>query len=165
MNFVTLADENLKSFGEYPFLIFEDVIFTNRQMINDTNGIANGLKKLGVNKGDKVVVMLPNCPEVLISYQGILRCGAVIVPIIPLMNERELSHILGNCEAVAMITTRDIFQKNELSWCPCHVHNDVEQSRCGKVRAILMEELPQRCSAFSGRESVSISKEISLYSL
>jgi long-chain acyl-CoA synthetase len=119
MNLVTLADENLKSFGEYPFLIFEDVIFTNRQMINDTSGMANGLKKLGVNKGDKVVVMLPNCPEVLISYQGILRCGAVIVPIIPLMNERELSHILGNCEAVAMITTRDIFQKAEeiLNYC------------------------------------------------
>jgi acyl-CoA synthetase (AMP-forming)/AMP-acid ligase II len=88
-------------------------------MINDTNGMANGLKKLGVNKGEKVVVMLPNCPEVLISYQGILRCGAVIVPIIPLMNERELSHILGNCEAVAMITTRDIFQKAEeiLNYC------------------------------------------------
>jgi long-chain acyl-CoA synthetase len=57
--------------------------------------------------------MLPNCPEVLISYQGILRCGAVIVPLIPVMNEKELTHILGNCEAIAMITTRDIFQKNE----------------------------------------------------
>ena len=66
-----------------------------------------------MNKGDNVVVMLPNCPEVLISYQGILRCGAVIVPLIPLMNEKELAHILGNCEATAMITTRDIFQKNE----------------------------------------------------
>lgn len=43
----------------------------------------------------------------------------MIVPIIPLMNERELSHILGNCEAVAMITTRDIFQKAEeiLNYC------------------------------------------------
>jgi len=59
-----------------------------------------------------VVVMLPNCPEVLIGYQGILRCGAVIVPLIPLLNETELAHILGNCEATAMITTHDIFLKN-----------------------------------------------------
>jgi len=58
-----------------------------------------------------VVVMLPNCPEVLITYQGILRCGAVIVPLIPLLNETELAHILGNCEAAAMITTHDIFLK------------------------------------------------------
>ncbi|MHB9096841.1 MAG: AMP-binding protein, partial [Syntrophales bacterium] len=99
-------------FGEYPFIIFEDVTFTNRQMIHHAKGLAGGLKKLGVNKGDNVVVMLPNCPEVLISYQGILRCGAVIVPLIPLLNETELAHILSNCEATAMITTHDIFWKN-----------------------------------------------------
>jgi long-chain acyl-CoA synthetase len=112
MNLVTLADENLQRFGEYPFIIFEDATFTNRQMIDHANGMADGLKKLGVNKGDNVVVMLPNCPEVLISYQGILRCGAVIVPLIPLLNETELAHILANCEATAMITTHDIFLKN-----------------------------------------------------
>lgn len=113
MNLVTLADENLRNFGEYPFIIFEDATFTNRQMINQASRLADGLKSLGVKKGDNVVVMLPNCPEVLISYQGILRCGAVIVPLIPLVNERELIHILGNCEATAMITTGDIFQKNK----------------------------------------------------
>jgi long-chain acyl-CoA synthetase len=113
MNLVTLADENLRNFGEYPFIIFEDATFTNRQMINHASGLADGLKRVGVKKGDNVVVMLPNCPEVLISYQGILRCGAVIVPLIPLVSEKELTHILGNCEATAMITTCDIFQKNE----------------------------------------------------
>jgi long-chain acyl-CoA synthetase len=113
MNLVALADENLRRFGEYPFIIFEDVTFTNKHMLQYADSLADGLKKLGVKKGDKVVVMLPNCPEVLISYQGILRCSAVIVPLIPLMNERELSHILGNCEAVAMITNSGIFQKNE----------------------------------------------------
>ena len=45
MNLVTLADENLQMFGEYPFIIFEDVTFTNRQMIHHANGLANGLKK------------------------------------------------------------------------------------------------------------------------
>ncbi len=113
MNLITLADENLKSFGEYPFLIFENEIFTNRQMLQYSNRLANGLENIGVKKGDNVVVMLPNCPEVLMSYQGILRRGAVIVPLIPLMNERELAHILGNCEAAAMIATSDIFIKNE----------------------------------------------------
>ena len=76
MNFVTLADENLKSFGEYPFLIFEDVIFTNRQMINDTNGMANGLKKLGVNKSDKVVgyaAQLPGGPYQLPGHSQVRR--------------------------------------------------------------------------------------------
>lgn len=113
MNLVALADENLRNFGEYPFIVFEDATFTNRQIIKQASGLADGLKSLSVKKGDNVAVMLPNCPEVLTSYQGILRCGAVIVPLIPLMNEKELTHILGNCEATAMITTSDIFQKNE----------------------------------------------------
>jgi long-chain acyl-CoA synthetase len=113
MNLVALADETLKTFGEYPFLIFDDRTYTNKQIIHDATWLAGSLRQLGVKKGDNVVVMLPNCPEVIISYQGILRCGGVIVPLIPLMNEKELTHILANCEAVAMITIRDIFLKNE----------------------------------------------------
>jgi long-chain acyl-CoA synthetase len=64
-----------------------------------------------VNPGDQVSVA-GGTVNSRISYQGILRCSAVIVPLIPLMNERELSHILGNCEATAMITTHAIFEKN-----------------------------------------------------
>ncbi len=113
MNLVTLADETLQTFGEYPFLIFDDRTYTNKQIIREATRLAGSLRKLGLKKGDKAVVMLPNCPEVIISYQGILRSGGIIVPLIPLMNEKELTHILANCEAVAMITSRDIFLKNE----------------------------------------------------
>lgn len=112
MNLITLAEENLQSFGEYSCLIFEDTAFTNRQMLHTANSLSQGLKAHGIKAGDKVVVMLPNCPEVLIGYQGILRCGAVIVPVISLLTEKELSHILINCEAVAIITSSDIFLKN-----------------------------------------------------
>jgi long-chain acyl-CoA synthetase len=113
MNLVALADETLQIFGEYPFLIFDNRTYTNREIIQEATRLAGSLQKLGVKQGDHVVVMLPNCPEVIISYQGILRSGGVIVPLIPLINEKELTHILANCEAVAMITSRDIFLKNE----------------------------------------------------
>jgi long-chain acyl-CoA synthetase len=113
MNLVALADENLRLFGEYPFLMFEDSAFTNRQMLHDANALSKGMTGLGVKAGDKTVVMLPNCPEVLVSYQGILRCGAVIVPAISMMTEQELEYILVDCEAAAIITSRDIFQKYE----------------------------------------------------
>lgn len=113
MNLVKLADETIKTFGEYPFLIFDDRAYTNRQIIQEADRLASSLQNLGLKKGDNIVVMLPNCPEVIISYQGILRLGGVIVPLIPLMNTKELMHILANCEAVAMITIPDIFLKNE----------------------------------------------------
>jgi long-chain acyl-CoA synthetase len=113
MNLVALANENLKSFGEYSCLIFEDSAFTNKQMLYAANSLSQGLKANGIKAGDKAAVMLPNCPEVLVSYQGILRSGAIIVPVISLLTEKELSHILINCEAVAIIICRDIFLKNE----------------------------------------------------
>ena len=113
MNLITLADETINTFGEYPFLIFDDRLYTNKQIIREANRLAAALAKLGLKKGDNIVVMLPNCPEVIISYQGILRALGVIVPLIPLMNEKELLHILANCEAAAIITIRDIFLKNE----------------------------------------------------
>ena len=150
MNLVTLADENLRNFGEYPFIIFEDATFTNRQMINQASGLADGLKSLGVKKGDNVVVMLPNCPEVLISYQGILRCGAVIVPLIPLVNEKELTHILGNCEATAMITTCDIFQKNESMLRTIKYHPRGRQHHGGNLSFLVTDQGSFRNTGPSG---------------
>ncbi|MDD4242007.1 MAG: long-chain fatty acid--CoA ligase [Smithellaceae bacterium] len=113
MNLVRLADETITTFGEYPFLVFDDRVYTNREILRKANGLAASLQGLGLQKEEKVVVMLPNCPEVIISYQGILRAGGVIVPLIPLLNGKELAHILANCEAAAMITNGDIFLKNE----------------------------------------------------
>ncbi len=112
MNLVALADETITTFGEYPFLVFDDRTYTNKQIIREADRLAASLKNIGLQAGERVVVMLPNCPEVIIGYQGILRGGGVIVPLIPLLTEKELSHILANCEAVAMITTGDIFLKN-----------------------------------------------------
>lgn len=113
MNLVALADENIKNFGEYPFLIFDDKTYTNKQIVAEANRLAAALCRSGIKKGDKVVVMLPNCPEVIISYQGIPRSGAVIVPLIPLLKEKELNHIITDCEAAAMITVYDIYLKNK----------------------------------------------------
>lgn len=110
MNLVTLADENLDRFGEYPFLIFEGKTFTNAEILRDANRLALGLKRLGIGRGDRVAVLLPNGPEVIAGYQGILRCGAVIVPIIPSVGAVELGHILNDCEARALVTSPEILE-------------------------------------------------------
>ncbi|NPU83331.1 MAG: long-chain fatty acid--CoA ligase [Syntrophaceae bacterium] len=108
MNLVTLADDNLSRFGEYPFLVFEEETFTSAGILRDANRLASGLKRLGIGRGDRVAVLLPNCPEVIIGYQGILRCGAVIVPVIPSVGATELGHILKDCAAKGLITSPEI---------------------------------------------------------
>jgi long-chain acyl-CoA synthetase len=113
MNLVELANQHYKTFGEQVSVIFEDREYTNLQMLRFADQLANGLRGLGVKPGDKVMVMLLNCPEVLISYQGLLRAGGVIVPVLFLLGEREVAHILKNSEAVVLITSKDLLPKIE----------------------------------------------------
>jgi long-chain acyl-CoA synthetase len=115
MNLIELAEDSYKKFGEYRYLIFKEKEYTNIEMIQYSRKFANGLKGLGIVPGNNVVVMMQNCPEVLIGYQGILRTGAIIVPVMPMLNEKELAHILHNSNSVAIITSADFVSKIELA--------------------------------------------------
>lgn len=64
---------------------------------------ASGLSAGGIKKGDKVAIILGNCPEFIIAYYGILRAGAVVVPINPSYTLGEISYILSNSQAKAVI--------------------------------------------------------------
>lgn len=61
MNLVALADENLHVFGEYPFLIFENKTFTNKQLLHYANRLAKGLRNLNVRKGDNASYLTIPC--------------------------------------------------------------------------------------------------------
>jgi long-chain acyl-CoA synthetase len=113
MNLVELADQHYRKFGEQVSVIFEGQDYTNLQLLRFSDQLASGLRGLGVEMGDKVMVMLMNCPEVLISYQGILRAGAIIVPVISFLGEREILHILRNSESKVLITNRHLMSKIE----------------------------------------------------
>ena len=65
---------------------------------------SSGLCGAGIRKGDRVALILGNCPEFVIAYYGILRAGAVVVPINPAYTSGEISYILSNSQAQAVIT-------------------------------------------------------------
>ncbi len=85
MNLATLAEESVRRYGEYPALAFEGRELTNVDQQRAASRFAHALRRLGVAPGDRVVVMLPNCPEVLQAYAAILKAGAVVVPVIFLL--------------------------------------------------------------------------------
>jgi long-chain acyl-CoA synthetase len=70
-----------------------------------------GLTGLGVRPGDRVVVLMANCPEVLVTYTAAWRAGAVVTPLIFLVSEDELRHALANSGAVAVVTTPEFLAK------------------------------------------------------
>jgi long-chain acyl-CoA synthetase len=111
MNLASLADENLATFGEYEATIYEDCAYSNREQFDASRRLAGALAGLGIGPGDRVVVMLPNCPEVGQSYGAILRLGGVAVPVLFLLVTEELRHILVDSDARAIITSPEFAAK------------------------------------------------------
>ncbi len=67
--------------------------------------LAGGLAGLGVEAGDRVALLLPNCPQFPLSYLAAVRLGATVVPINVLLTAREMQHILTDSRPRALITT------------------------------------------------------------
>ncbi|MBI2217817.1 MAG: long-chain fatty acid--CoA ligase [Candidatus Rokubacteria bacterium] len=113
MNLARLGEKNLARYGEYVSLVFEGREVTNVDQQRAANRLANALHRRGIAPGDRVAVMLLNCPEVMQSYTGILKTGGVIVPIIFLLNPEEVRHVLTDSGARVLITAPDLAWKVE----------------------------------------------------
>jgi len=87
--------------------IYESQKLSYAEVDNRTNRVANALKHLGVGKGDKVSVMLPNGFEFPITWLAIAKLGAVIVPTNINYQERDLEYILSDSEASCMVIHSD----------------------------------------------------------
>ncbi len=72
---------------------------------------ANYLKSIGIGKGDRVAIMLPNCPQSAIAYYGILYAGAIVVQTNPLYTERELAYQMKDSGAKAIISLDILFPR------------------------------------------------------
>jgi long-chain acyl-CoA synthetase len=111
MNLAELAETNLAEFGEYERLIFEGRGYTNGQLHDLGCRLAAGLIALGLSPDDRVVLILPNCPEVLASYPAVWRAGLTVIPVLFLLEASELTYILENSGAKVVITSPEICPK------------------------------------------------------
>jgi long-chain acyl-CoA synthetase len=103
----SIAQFLLDSVGRFPdhkALHFLGKTMTYRELHTAAVRLATELVALGVSKGDRVAIMLPNCPQAVVSYYGVLLAGAVVVQTNPLYVERELEHQLKDSGAVAILT-------------------------------------------------------------
>src|SRR5262245_30017607 len=75
-----------------------------RQLDKHSNRFANALLERGIQKGAKVAIMLPNCPEYLYSWFGLAKIGAVMVPVNTAHKGDLLQHILSASDSEAIIT-------------------------------------------------------------
>jgi long-chain acyl-CoA synthetase len=113
MNIAELSRNEIERFGEHVSLVYEGTEYTNLQMRRTAKRFGNALKGLGVRRGDRVIIQMPNCPEVLESFQAIWNMGAVVVPINFLVGDEETAYIYRDSGAETIISHSQFLQKVE----------------------------------------------------
>jgi long-chain acyl-CoA synthetase len=78
-----------------------------------TARLAQALKTLGLAKGERVGIFLPNTPQLVIAYQAVLRLGAVAVMLNPLLSSKELGHQLADSGATRLVLLDHFLPKFE----------------------------------------------------
>jgi long-chain acyl-CoA synthetase len=92
-----------------PALIYFGTTISYEQLQDHVNRLAAGLQALGVKKGDRVALIMPNCPQFVISYFGALRAGAIVTATSSMYTAREVSHQWNNAGVKVVIADRRLF--------------------------------------------------------
>ena len=106
-----VLDDAAKSHGHRAAVVFKDSTLTYSELLEQAERIAAALAEAGIAPGDRVAVLLPNLPELVAAFWGILKAGAVIVLSNPLYTEQELRHNLADAGARALISHERLWPK------------------------------------------------------
>lgn len=98
-----LLDDAAERYPHHRALVFFGRSITYRQLLTHVNKFAGALRDLGIRKGDRVALILPNSPQLVIAFFATLRRGAVVVQHNPLYTEAELRHQLADSGARAAV--------------------------------------------------------------
>ena len=141
---IPLFDFLRKTGEKYPnntALVYFDKEITYKELDLTTDKFAAALNDLGVKKGDKVAIFLPNVPQFIISYYGAIKIGAITTAISPLYKEREVEHQLNDSEAETIIVLDLLYPIVEKVW---------EKTQLKRVIVTSLKEYMPTTKAFLG---------------
>ena len=98
-----LLEEAFAKYGDLPSFSFMGTVLTYRALEQQSRLFAAYLQSLGLMKGDRVALMMPNVPQYPVAVAGVLRAGMVVVNTNPLYTPRELEHQLKDSGARAIV--------------------------------------------------------------
>lgn len=107
MNIAHSVERGRKQFPTKPALIAGDQTLSYSELDILANRLANGLRGLGVRRGDRVALLLPNIPAFVIAYLGIQKIGAVAVALNVMLKSSEVNFVLNDCGAQVLISTAE----------------------------------------------------------
>lgn len=108
LNLSVLLEESTRRYPQHEAFVFNETRLTYAQVNGAANQVANALQQIGIQQGDKVALSCPNLPYFPIVYYGILKAGAVVVPLNVLLKRREIAYHLGDSDAKAYFCLQDM---------------------------------------------------------
>ena len=110
----TLLDviaESASQRPDHPALLFQGNPISYRELEALSTAFAAALLGLGVRPGDRIALLLPNSPQMLVSLFGAWKAGGIVVPLNPLYTERELEHALCESGAETVVVLTPFYSK------------------------------------------------------
>lgn len=121
---VDMLEASVSRFDAHVALEFFGARTTYADLGAQVERAAGGLRKLGVSKGDRVALVLPNCPQHVVAFYAVLRLGAIVVEHNPLYTARELRHqfdVHGATVAIVWDKVADVVAGLPADVVPAHV--------------------------------------------
>src|SRR6266567_7604511 len=107
-NLAVILSETAHSSPDRPVAVFTGGQLTYRELDKASDRLAASLAAAGIRPGDPVALQLPNIPQFLIAYFGILKAGCVVVPLNVMLKAAEVAFLLGDSRARVLITWEGI---------------------------------------------------------
>jgi fatty-acyl-CoA synthase len=102
---------NARRYPHKDALVFFGTRYSYSTLAQQAERLAAALHRLGVQRGDRVLLNMQNCPQLVIAHFAILRANAVVVPVNPMNRAEELKHYITDPDARVAITTADLAEE------------------------------------------------------
>ena len=140
-----ILEKTTKEHPEKAAIAYAEREITYAELDSLSNRFASALASLGVKKGDRVAVFLPNIPHFVIAYYGALKAGAVLTAISPLHKEREVAHQLCDSEAETIVALDLLYPVVERVWRKTRLRNVITASLAEYASSVRKQQPPAGC--------------------
>ena len=148
-----IMDEAVEKWGNTNAVVFYGNKMKHKEIHELSLRFATALHDLGVKKGDRVALLLPNCPQFMIAYFGIIRIGAVASAMSPLYTPREIKYQLNDSGSKNLVCLDLLYENVERVWDETGLEHVIVTS--------IEEYLPGRGRFFGRAGGKTLSAEIS----
>jgi len=106
-------DDSAEKCPDKPALIFYGKEISYRELKELSDKFANALQGFGIQKGDRIFLLLPNCPQFVIAFYGAMKAGAIPIPFNPLYSAEELKYFFHDAAPRIVLTLDTFYDKVE----------------------------------------------------